>query len=189
MVETKRVIVLLFYCITFFLMGASRAQSLREEQGLFDRPDGTQSIAKIKAGTAVKPIKRQGFWTEVQVGTVSGWLKVSMLNFGGASVGVNVIDTGRLGSGNIVSTSAVRGLSAKDLINGTPNFAELQKLEQLNADASSVIAFMAGGNVIPIEQKIALNPVTTASLANPGGTLGNASSSATSTKPRRDDDW
>ena len=172
------------------MASATMAQTLREDQGLFDKPDGTQSATKIKAGTAVKPLKRQGFWVEVQIGAASGWLKVSMVNFGGASGGPTAIDTGRLGTGNIVSTSATRGLSAKDLINGKPNFDELQKLELLNADGPAVLAFMSEGNVKPIEQKISLAPPAKAApVASTGAPSGNAGAGGVPTKQKKDDDW
>jgi len=179
---------LAFTVYLFIFCTFSAAQALREDQGLFDKPDGTLSTIKLKAGTAVKPLKRQGFWVEVQVGTISGWLKVSMINFGGASGGPTAIDTGRLGTGNIVSTSATRGLSAKDLINGKPNFEELQKLEQLNADGATVVAFMSEGNVIPIEQKISLTPPKPAPVSNAGATT-STGAGATSSKQKKDDDW
>jgi hypothetical protein len=40
------------------------------------------------------------------------------------------LDTGRACKGNIVAASAARGLSAKDLLEGKPDYKSLQKLEQ-----------------------------------------------------------
>ena len=120
---------------------ALHAQTVREEAVLLDKPEGKPGTAKVSAGTAVKTLRRQGFWVEVDAAGKVGWLKISQINFAGATGGATAIDTGRLGTGNIVATSAARGLSAKDLLGGQPVFNEAGKLDALTADAASVQAF------------------------------------------------
>jgi hypothetical protein len=180
---------LVLFSIALSGLGTVAAQSMREDQGLFDKPDGTQSGAKLKSGTPVKPLKRQGFWVEVEVNGTRGWLKVSMVNFGGSANGPSAIDTGRLGGGNIVSTSAVRGLSAKDLIDGKPNFEELKRLEQLSSVNSEIIAFLSDGNITASESKISL----TASKSIIGDSAPpvkvNSIPSGSANNPKKDDDW
>ena len=138
------------------LCGFLSAQTVREEATLLDKPDGKPGNVKLAAGTSLKTLKRQGFWVEVDASGKTGWLKVSQINFAGATSGATAIDTGRLGTGNIVATSAARGLSAKDLVSGQPDFNEAAKLELLTAQPSAVQAFLTAGNVVAINQKIQL---------------------------------
>ena len=166
-----------------------RAQALREDQALFTKPDGQQAGVKLKSGTQVKPLRRQGFWVEVETNGAVGWLKVSMLNFGTPGNGPAAIDTGRLGVGNIVSTSAARGLSAKDLINGKPNFEELLKLEQFGATNSETMAFLADGNLTSINQKISLSPVGPGANAPATVPKSNSPRASGTSIEKSQDDW
>ena len=116
----------LFAACLLLMCFAVNAQTLREDASLSDKAEGAPGATKLKAGSSVKVLKRQGFWVEVDAGGKNGWLKASQLNFTGATGGPTAIDTGRLGTGNIVATSAARGLSAKDLVSGKPNFEEVK---------------------------------------------------------------
>lgn len=165
------------------------AQTLREDQALFTKPDGPQAGVKIKSGTQVKPLKRQGFWVEVETNGAVGWLKISMLNFAGAGNGPAAIDTGRLGGGNIVSTSAARGLSAKDLINGKPNFEEVRKLELFGAASSETMAFMSDGNLTAISQKISLLPGGPSANAPANTPKPNLAPAGSGNIEKKQDDW
>lgn len=169
------------------------SQILREDSVLFDKPDGAQTTNKLKTGTAIKPLKRQGFWVQVDAGGKTGWLKVSAVSFGGATSAPVAIDSGRLGTGNIVSTSASRGLSAKDLLEGKPNFAEVAKLEKLAADGDAVQTFLSRGSLIPATQKIALSaakaaaPITAANSGQEAAPTG--APAGASSKKKSGDDW
>ncbi len=177
------------------LATAAGAQTLREEAALFDKPDGAPQGARLKAATPLKLLKRQGFWVEVDAGGKSGWLKVSSVSFAGAS-GPVAIDTGRMGTGNIVATSAARGLSAKDLLEGKPNLEEVARLEALSLDASGVTAFRAQGGVQPASNVTALAaPRQVANAGNAAGTPAGsnapagANAPAAAGKKKGDDDW
>ena len=66
---------LLLMCFTV------NAQTLREDASLSDKAEGAPGATKLKAGSSVKVLKRQGFWVEVDAGGKNGWLKASQLNF------------------------------------------------------------------------------------------------------------
>jgi len=145
----------LFYLLLIFSSASLQAQTLKENTGLFDKPDGAKT-ADAKAGTALKITKRQGFWVEVDAGGKKGWVKLGVVNMASTSGGSVALDTGRTGKGNIVSTSAARGLSAKDLLQGKPDPQAVVKLESYVLDASVVPAFRTEGGIHPLTEKIAL---------------------------------
>ena len=146
--------VFLFFMLIFSSV-LVQAQTLKENTGLFDKPDGAKT-ADAKAGTALKIIKRQGFWVEVDAGGKKGWVKLGVVNMASNSGGSVALDTGRTGKGNIVSTSAARGLSAKDLLQGKPDPQAVVKLESYVLDASVVPAFRTEGGIRPLTEKITL---------------------------------
>jgi hypothetical protein len=94
-----------------------------------------------------------------------------------------------LGTGNIVATSAARGLSAKDLVSGQPNFNEANKLEALTAQPAAVQAFLAAGAVVAINQKIQLSAPRPVAAAAPAVGGGQATGSSSSAKKKGDDEW
>ncbi len=177
-----------FIFLSLLCFGVSvSAQTLREDANLIDKPDGAPGPTKLKAGASVKVLKRQGFWVEVDAGGKNGWLKASQLNFTGATGGPTAIDTGRLGTGNIVATSAARGLSAKDLVSGKPNFDEVKKLDTLGFDPAGIDSFVAQGGVVPSKEKIQLAAVKPAAPAQPASS---SSGGAAPTTPKKDsDEW
>lgn len=145
----------LFFLALFFSAVNLQAQTLKENTGLFDKPDGAKT-ADAKAGTPLKITKRQGFWVEVDAGGKKGWVKLGVVNMASTTGGSVALDTGRTGKGNIVSTSAARGLSAKDLLQGKPDPQAVVKLESYVLDASVVPAFRTEGGIQPLTEKIAL---------------------------------
>ena len=148
-----------FYSVLFLLTlvfsSVIQAQTLKENTGLFDKPDGAKT-ADAKAGTPLKITKRQGFWIEVDAGGKKGWVKLGVVNMASTTGGSVALDTGRTGKGNIVSTSAARGLSAKDLLQGKPDPQAVVKLESYVLNASVVPAFRTEGSIHPLTEKISL---------------------------------
>lgn len=168
---------------------ASNAQTLREDAPLLDRPDGKPAASKLVAGSSVKALKRQGFWVEVDAAGKVGWLKVSQINFAGAVGGATAIDTGRLGTGNIVATSAARGLSAKDLVSGRPNFDEANKLDLLMAQSAAVQPFLLAGGVVAISEKIQLGAPRSTAPAMPANAGVQPAGTTSPGKKKGDDEW
>lgn len=164
------------------------AQTVREDAVLVDKPEGKPGTIKLPAGSALKTLRRQGFWVEVNAAGTIGWLKVSQLSFAGATGGATAIDTGRLGTGNIVATSAARGLSAKDLLSGQPNFNEVNKLDALTAVVPTVQAFLAEGSVLSSVEKIQLSVPRPSAVAVPAA-LSQSAGTTSAGKKKGEDDW
>jgi hypothetical protein len=134
-----------------------QAQTARSDTALFLKPDGLASSLLVKTGDSLKVINRQGFWVEVEAAPGKrGWVKVSILSFAAGAGGPTAIDTGRMGTGNIVATSSARGLSAKDLLNGAPRPEEVAKLDAFVADRPTVQNFLASGSITQLSQTIEL---------------------------------
>lgn len=171
--------------------GDAFGQSVREETRLLDKPSGEPRGGKIMPGTAVRFIERQGFWIHVEVSSQRGWLRASQIRFSSDQTGSISLDSGRMGSGNIVSISAARGLSAKDLLNGKPNLSDVGRLESIRVDAKDVQAFALAGNLRPPPGSVKL--ITPAPFSGrgivPGGAGLSQPPSSGSEKKKNDEDW
>ena len=158
-----------------FAQTLTAATDLKESQSA-----DSKTLKNLPANTPVKLVKREGFWVEVEAAGAKGWVKLSTVNMGAQSPGLNPMDTGRSGKGNIVSTSAARGLSAKDLTLAKPDpaqFTELQKLAVSGADADKFAKF--GGLSTRQIALLAASP-TSAAPAKP--------KPAPAKKPKKSDD-
>lgn len=93
-------------------------------------------VGALKKGDALTLLRRQGGWAEVKAGSASGWVRVLSVRKGGAatSSGADIaavagIATGRAGTGQIVSTTGVRGLGVEDFKSARFDAAQLQRAE------------------------------------------------------------
>jgi hypothetical protein len=167
------------------------AQTVKVEARLLDKPSGAHQGAVVAAGAAAKVVERQGFWVRVDVSGRTGWIKASSLSFSSGG-GPIAIDTGRMGVGNIVSTSAARGLSAKDLLDGTPRPAEVLKMAQYSPDASVLQNFMTQGQISPQAKPVQLKTVEPVPAKPSVSQASTGSPPAVSSQraPKKDgDDW
>ena len=77
-----------------------------------------------------------------------GWLKASSVSLGVGSSGLTGLGSGREGKGNIVSTSAARGLSSKELVAAKPDFSQVDELQRLAVDSKSAEGFASSGKLV-----------------------------------------
>lgn len=134
-----------------FLISSAQAQIIIADTQAFAAPDpASRALTHFRAGAFVKILKRDGFWVEVESGGVKGWVRISSVKFSAGS-GTTSIDTGRLGTGNIVATSAARGLSAKDLLEGKGDPKAVDKLNAHRVEVQQIIKFAQEGNLTEVK--------------------------------------
>ena len=128
----KTLLLVALWVSAVVLSSNAMAQSLSKPADLKASPaPEAKTVKSVAANVSVKLLKRQGFWVEVSADGATGWIKLSDVNMSAASgPGLSAVDTGRTGKGNIVSTSAARGLSDKELTSAKP---DAQQFEQLKA--------------------------------------------------------
>ena len=105
-----------------------------------------KTLVKLPKQTRVTILERNGGWFRVQSAKKSGWVR--MLNVkvteGAQNLGSGTVltqaatlATGRAGTGNVVSTSGLRGLSEEELRNAKPDYAQFDKLNSYGVDATA----------------------------------------------------
>jgi len=162
------------------------AQSLGKAADLKASPaPEAKTVKSVAANAPVKLLKRQGFWVEVDAGGATGWIKLSDLNMAAAGgPGLGAVDTGRTGKGNIVSTSAARGLSAKELTAAKPDTQQFEQLRALAVNAGDAENFALAAGLKPRTVALLAPPAAGA----PAAAGGPAPARRKAAKPADDDE-
>jgi len=140
-------------------LGAATAQ----ETGTALKPDDikaepfkdAKTVGKIAKGDRVEILARQSGWLQVKAGAKRGWVRMLSVRRGqaaGTDVGKEVggiagIATGRAGTGQVVSSTGVRGLSEEELKAAKFDEAELRRAEAFAVAAADAQAFAAQGKL------------------------------------------
>jgi glucose/arabinose dehydrogenase len=121
-----------------------KATALREKPYLDARV-----LEVLAPKTPVAVFERHGGWLRVEARGRTGWVRlldVSTVAAAGQRPGADVeavagLATGRAGTGNIVATSGIRGLTPEQLQRAQPDRAELARLERYGIDKDEAAAY------------------------------------------------
>jgi hypothetical protein len=112
------------------------------------------AVATVRTGATVSVVDRNGFWRRVEGPAGKGWLRMSSVRVDSAAsagAGLAALATGRGATGNVVTTSGARGISAEDLTGATPDAAELQEVETLAVTPEQARRFAGEAGLAPRE--------------------------------------
>lgn len=138
----------LLLCSSLALPLMAQAQSMLSTQELKSEPAANAATAaKVSKGTKVDILQRKGFWVEVKAGNQQGWTRLNNVKTEAGTSGLASLETGRMASGNIVSSTGVRGLDAVELENAQPDQRELAKLEALAVNKREADKFAKDGKL------------------------------------------
>lgn len=116
-------------------------------------------------GDSLEILKKQGAWLQVKTKKNTGWVRLLSVKRGSATssnqaAGALAVASGRAGTGQVVSTTGVRGLSEQELKAAKFNESEVKALESYTQSAEQGQQFAKAGN---------LKAVTFANLKAPKG--------------------
>ncbi len=117
-------------------------------------------------GENLEILKKQGAWLQIKTKKSTGWVRLLSVKRGAATTGnqaagVLAAASGRAGTGQVVSTTGVRGLSEEELKAAKFNETEVKTMESYTLTADEGRSFANAGN---------LKPITFANLKAPKGT-------------------
>jgi hypothetical protein len=110
-----------------------------------------KTVAKLAKGDRVEILARQSGWLQVKAGSKKGWVRMLSVRRGQVAAkdagkelgGVAGLATGRAGTGEVVSSTGVRGLSAEELKEAKFDEAQIALAESYAASAADARAFAA----------------------------------------------
>lgn len=109
-----------------------------------------KTVGNLARGDKLDILKQQSGWYQVKSAKQTGWVRMLSVRRGAAQKSGNVsglagLATGRAGTGKVVSSTGVRGLSEEDLKAAKFDAAEIKKMEsyEVSKDAARKFASQA----------------------------------------------
>lgn len=144
-----RVVYLLAVTLGAFASTTTLAQNAKAGATLRAEPSASGKAVKVLSEAApVNVIGRKGFWINVKLDESEGWLPIKELSVSNSGSKTQ-LNTGRLTKGNIVATSAARGLTAEDLLSANPDFVAFSHLTGLGVAVGDAEQFAKDGQLEP----------------------------------------
>ncbi|MDH3443336.1 MAG: SH3 domain-containing protein [Deltaproteobacteria bacterium] len=143
--------------IWIFSLGAALAPetgTARRKSEIKESPyRDAKPVGSLSKGDKVDLLARQGGWYQVKSPKGRGWVRMLSIRRGevrkrkieaGELVG---LASGRAGTGRVVATTGIRGLTEEELKKAKYNESEVKKVEALKATADEVRKFATAGNL------------------------------------------
>lgn len=138
---------------------------------------------RFSRGESLQILKKKGAWLQVKTTKTTGWVRLLAVKRGGSTARNQTADvlalaSGRAGTGQIVATTGIRGLSAEQLKAAQFNAAEIKLLETYTLSAAQGRQFASAGKLKAVAFSELAAPVTTNTQnnsntpANLGGATG-----------------
>lgn len=114
-----------------------------------------QTIATLAAGDKVSILKKNGGWLNVKSTKGNGWVRMLSIRRGDAKkdkglvAGVMGLASGRAGTGKVVATTGIRGLSEEELKSAKFDAGELEFAESFATTRADAQKFANQGKLKP----------------------------------------
>lgn len=109
-----------------------------------------KTVGNVNKNDAVDILTKKGAWLQVKTKSKTGWVRILSVKRGGTtSSGSSISDiaSGRTGTGKVVSTTGIRGLSAEELKLAKFNEEEMKKMESYTLTAADGQKFATAGGL------------------------------------------
>lgn len=105
-----------------------------------------KTVGTLGKGAKVDILGRNGGWMQVSAGRTKGWTRMLNIRRGAATANLDLagavqVASGRAATGNIASTTGIRGLSNEDLQKAPFNEPQLKQLEDYTVSADQARQF------------------------------------------------
>ncbi len=111
-----------------------------------------KTVGSLAKNESIDILLKKGAWLQVKTKKSTGWVRLLSVKRGGATSsnqvgGIASVASGRAGTGKVVSTTGIRGLSAEELKTAKFNETEIVKLESYTASANDGQQFAKAGGL------------------------------------------
>jgi hypothetical protein len=113
-----------------------------------------KTAGSLSRGDSVDILGKQGAWLKVKTAKSTGWVRLLSVKRGttGSSASGQVsgalnVASGRAGTGQVVATTGVRGLSAEELKSATFNEDEIKQMESYEQSKPAAQKFAGSGGL------------------------------------------
>ena len=103
---------------------------------MLDRPaNGARPVAKLAKQQPLEILGRNGSWARVKAGSANGWVRLLDVRFNAPS---NVAPVARIKPS---ADNGIRGFSEEDLLGGTQDRGEIDKLKLYGVPVKDAVSF------------------------------------------------
>lgn len=109
-----------------------------------------KTVGSLTKNDSVEILTKKGAWLQVKSKRSTGWVRLLSVKRGGASSSgssISDVASGRTGTGKVVSTTGIRGLSAEELKAAKFNEAEMKKMESYTLSPKDGQKFAGAGGL------------------------------------------
>lgn len=137
------------------IAAADETGTLLKKDGLMAEPfRDAKMVGSLSAGDKVEILTQQGGWFQVKSAKGTGWVRMLSVRRGearkgsGDAQGLLGLASGRSGTGQVVATTGIRGLSEEDLKAAKYNAEELKKAESFGVTQAEARKFANAGKLV-----------------------------------------
>jgi Bacterial SH3 domain len=109
-----------------------------------------KTVGSLNKNDSVEILAKKGAWLQVKSKKSTGWVRLLSVKRGGASgsgSAISDVASGRTGTGKVVSTTGIRGLSAEELKAAKFNEDEMKKMESYQTSSGDAQSYAAAGGL------------------------------------------
>ncbi len=124
---------------------AIKADTLRKEPFA-----DAKTVGSLAKNDSVEILSKKGAWLQVKSKKSTGWVRLLSVKRGAATnsgSAISDVASGRTGTGKVVSTTGIRGLSAEELKAAKFNEDEMKKMESYQTSAADAKSYAASGGL------------------------------------------
>lgn len=113
-----------------------------------------KTAGNLSRGETVEILSKQGAWLKIKTAKNTGWVRLLSVKRGssgttapGQAAGALNVASGRAGTGQVVATTGVRGLSAEELKSAKFDEGEIKKMESYTQTKEQGKQFASAGRL------------------------------------------
>lgn len=151
---TIRSILLLLLLLPTLGLAAEKGTALKADTLRAQPYSDAKAAGALARGEGVEILGKQGAWLKIKTRKNTGWVRLLSVKRGtsggsaaGQASGALSVATGRAGTGQVVATTGVRGLSAEELKSAKFNEAEIKQMESYEQSSVAGQKFAASGGL------------------------------------------
>ena len=145
----KKILILLSLLLPTIAFAGDAGTAIKADTLRAEPYADAKTAGNLNKNDVVDILAKKGAWLQIKTKSASGWVRILSVKRGGASASnSNIADiaSGRTGTGKVVSTTGIRGLSAEELKAAKFNEDEMKKMESHAVNANDAHKFaIAGG--------------------------------------------
>lgn len=154
----RRSILLLLLLLPAISFAAEKGTALKADTLRAQPYSDAKAAGSLTRGESVEILSKQGAWLKIKTSKNTGWVRLLSVKRGasgtsaaGQATGALSVATGRAGTGQVVATTGVRGLSAEELKGAKFNEAEIKQMEGYEQSVAASQKFAASGGLKAIK--------------------------------------